>query len=274
VLNIRMRASKEVRRRKSSDGVARRLHISGAEGICRDAEAGRVVEGYIRRAMEHSRGRPDRIDIAIERLVGRPRAIRALPVRTVFCGSPRTAQGHIRKILGAAGVSERAVDSALKIVFGDETMRGAAVVRAVSGERADPDRKRGIRASRLGIGGSAAVSLGRELGKQGIDIPTVVEAIVLASKVASCPQVVAELCVSDDPDYTTGYVSAWALGYVRIPHIKRKGDRRGGRVFFVEDDAEVNGVTLYLERRPVVVSRISECYGVCSIDEIIGQHHI
>jgi 6-carboxyhexanoate--CoA ligase len=274
VLSIRMRASKRAGRGKRSDCVANGLHISGAEGIWCYEDAERIVGGYISRAMHHSRGRPDRIDITIERVAERPKIIRALPVRTILCGSPRTARGHIRKILQAERVSKKAVDRAMKIVFDDETMRGAALVRAGSGLRVDPDKKRGVRASRLGIGKAAEVSLGRELARQGIYIPTVIEAIVLASKVASCPQVVAELCVSDDPDYTTGYVSTRRLGYLRIPHIKRKGDRKGGRVFFVDDDSEVSVVAEYLERKPVVVKRVSECCEVCSIDEIIGQHPI
>jgi 6-carboxyhexanoate--CoA ligase len=269
-----MRASKGARKSNRPGCPANGLHISGAEGICRDADAERVVGEYIRRAMEHSRGRPDRVDITIERLAEKPKKIRALPVRTILCGSPRVAQGHIRKILRGQEISEKAVNGAMKIVFGEEAMRGAALIRAGSGRRVDQDKRRGMRASRLGIGRAAELSLCRALARLGIQIPTVVEAIVLASKVASCPYVVAELCVSDDPDYTTGYISTRRLGYLRIPHIKKKGDRNGGRIFFVDDNAEVSVVAEYLERRPVMVARISECRGVCSVDEIIGQHHI
>lgn len=278
MVSIRMRASRRAGNKKASgksgDNFSREVHISGAEGMYGDDDVKRVVREYIGRATGHSRGRPDRIDITIERVAERPRLLRALPVKTLRCGTPRMAGKYIRKMLTAAGVSGRAVNKGMGIVFGDDTMRGAAIIYAGSGKRVEPDKKRGVRASMLGISRSAAVSLGRALRGQGIHTATVVEAVVLASKVASCPYVLAELCVSDDPDYTTGYVATRKLGYVRIPRIKRKGEKKGGRVFFVDDGAVVGGVTEYLEKRPVLVNRISECGGVHSIDEVIGKHHI
>ena len=48
------------------------------------------------------------------------------------------------------------------------------------------------------------------------------EALMLASKAASWPDVIAEVCISDDPDYTTGYIASKELGYLRIPNIKRE----------------------------------------------------
>ena len=278
MVSIRMRASGRAGNKKASgksgDNVSSEVHISGAEGMYGDDDVKRIVREYIGRATGHSRGRPDRIDITIERVVERPRLIRALPVKTLICGTPRTAGKHIGKMLTAAGVSWRAVNKGMGIVFGDDTMRGAAIIDAGSGKRVEPDKSRGVRASRLGISRSAAVSLGRALRRQGIHTATVVEAIVLASKVASCPYVLAELCVSDDPDYTTGYVATRKLGYVRIPHIKRKGEKTGGRVFFVEDGTSMDALTEYLEKKPVLVNRISGCAGLRSIDEVIGQHHI
>jgi 6-carboxyhexanoate--CoA ligase len=84
---------------------------------------------------------------------------------------------------------------------------------------------------------------------------------VLASKVASAGGVLAELCVSDDPDYTTGYLACRKLGYLRIPNIKRAGSRRGGRVFFIKGDADLNGVISYLEEKPVLVTAASGING-------------
>jgi 6-carboxyhexanoate--CoA ligase len=278
MVSIRMRASRSAGNRKASgnsgNDVCREVHISGAEGIYGDDDVNCIVDRYIRRAANHSRGRPNRIEITIERVADKPRLIRTLPVRTVRCGSPRMAGEYIRKMLAAIGVSGRAINNGIGVVFGGDTMRGAAIVDAGSGKRVEPDKKRGLRASRLGISKSAAALLGRALRRQGIHTATVVEAIVLASKVASCPHVVAELCVSDDPDYTTGYVATRELGYVRIPHIKRKGERQGGRVFFVDEGAVVEAVAEYLEKKPVLVNRISECCGIRSIDEVVGRHHI
>ncbi len=100
---------------------------------------------------------------------------------------------------------------------------------------------------------------------------TVKEALILASKVAACRQVTAELCVSDDPEYTTGYVSSGRHGYVRIPHIKKKGEKKGGRVFFLEEDADIGSVIGFLEKTPVIINSLSPCYGVRTINEIIDS---
>jgi 6-carboxyhexanoate--CoA ligase len=279
-----MRASKEKRGRTSAFGAHRpcpagenagsaEIHISGAEGIYDDSETMKVVREYIERALTHTRGEPDRITITIEKVKGRAKMIPSLPVTTLKCTSPSEAERHIRSLLGAAGVSDAAVNEALYVVGKDEAMRGASIVLAGTGRRVESNKARGVRASRLGISASAARKLSRQLAGEGIDTTTVKEAIILASKVASCLQVVAELCVSDDPDYTTGYVSSGTCGYVRIPRIKRKGSRKGGRVFFVAEDADIPFVKECIERKPVVINSVGECRGVRSIDEILNNRY-
>jgi 6-carboxyhexanoate--CoA ligase len=141
----------------------------------------------------------------------------------------------------------------MRIVTGRAAMHGAALVLGESAVRAEPDRRRGVRVSRLGILGEEERRLSRRLARQGINTTTVKEALVLASKVASCPHVLAELCVSDDPDYTTGYVASKRFGYVRIPCIKKTGSSGGGRVFFIREGADVIRIVSYLERTPVIL---------------------
>lgn len=272
MVSIRMRASGRIKKKggnKSSD-----LHISGAEGIYERGSIGEIVDGYVRRALTHPRGRPDRIEIKIERITTMPKKIRSLPLKTVICRSTQAAQRHIRNLLFSAGVTETAIKTALKVVYGERTMRGASLISAGSGRRIEPDRDRGVRASRLGIDRGAASILSHELKREGIDSETIREALVLASKVACCEEVIAELCVSDDPDYTTGYVSSRKFGYVRVSHIKRKGDRRGGRVFFVRDNAVRERVISFLEKKTVLIDEVSQCLGVFPIDEIIGNCYI
>jgi 6-carboxyhexanoate--CoA ligase len=127
-------------------------------------------------------------------------------------------------------VSDEAVEAAFEVVRGASVMRGAALIAATEGNRLEPDPKRGVRTSRLGIEKRARSALARGLARHGINTITVKEALALASKVLSLKDIIAELCVSDDPDYTTGYVATRRLGYVRIPEIKKKGSPRGGRV--------------------------------------------
>ncbi len=249
-------------------------HISGAETLVASktylpAEASRMV----RRAESHPRGMPDRIIVTVERILGSPREISALPLATLDCRSPAEARRSAEMMLLHCGVSRPAIRSAFGLLRSPLVMRGACLMRAETGARCEPDPLRGVRASRLGLAPEAGRRLAQRLGRRGINTDTVRDALTLASKVSSCPGIVAEICVSDDPGYTVGYVASPSLGYVRIPSLKRTSDRRGGRVFFVKEDADLPAVVSYLEQTPVLVTRPGRCRGELSLDELIGRHH-
>lgn len=249
------------------------MHISGAEGLCALADIQKRVEEYISRAFTHPRGKPDAVVVTIEKLKQKPKRIKSLPVSTLECRTPSEAKKFIVRMLRSLGIAEKAIKKGIETVYAVTTMRGASLITAKAGKRVEPDTARGLRTSRLGISKEAHKTLSLRLEKQGINSTTVKEALILASKVAVCPQVIAELCVSDDPTYTTGYVASRQYGYVRIPHIKRKGYRRGGRVFFVTDDADIISATVFLEKKLVMVHRISSCQGILSEDEIFNRNN-
>lgn len=252
----------------------REIHISGAEGICSDKERPKIVEGYIERALTHPRGEPDTIVISIERITQKPKTIPALPVTTLACDSPAEAMEYINQILSTIRISKTAIKNGLKVLSADNPMRGASVIRSHSGRRVEPDRERGVRASRLGITKAAEKVLFLRLKKEGINNTTVKEALILASKVVSCRHVAAELCISDDPDYTTGYIASKSLGYIRVPNIKMRGRKTGGRVFFVHEHADVNSVVEFMEKTAVMINKASIIYGIKSADEILDRHNI
>ncbi|MEW6109887.1 MAG: 6-carboxyhexanoate--CoA ligase [Nitrospirota bacterium] len=268
--NIRMRASK-----KGGSKVTRsdEIHISGAEGIYEDHYIARIVEDYTNRALNHPKGRPDRIIITLEEIKQKPKLIKSLHVKTLKCGSPAEARVIIREFLSFLNISDAAIKSALRVLGSGHTMRGASLIRALSGRRVEPDMERGIRVSRLGISKTSDKILTLKLKHHGLNNTTVKEAIILASKVASFEQALAEVCVSDDPDYTTGYIASRKSGYIRIPHIKNKGNRRGGRVFFIEEDADVDSAITFLEKTPVMINKVSECNGIFKTDEIINSYN-
>ncbi len=282
--NIRMRASKKAANSKERKAKTSKplpspqfltpdIHISGAEGICFEGDIQEIVQKYIDRAITHPRGRPDSIVITIEELKKPLKSITALPIVTVKCGSSSRAEAIIGKLLAESGVSIKAITSSLAVLKNKEPMRGASMVRASSGRRVEPDTQRGIRASRFGIARPADKTLTAELSKLNINTQTVKEALILASKVASCRDIVAEVCISDDPDYTTGYVASAALGYVRIPHIKKKRDKSGGRVFLIKEGADIRTVIQYLEKSAVIIDSIKSCSGEQTIDEILDRSH-
>ncbi len=246
------------------------IHISGAEGIYESSEIFGTVKKYIQRALRHPKGQADRIVITIEVIHEKPESLSSLPVVTVTCDTPVEGRKIINRILYALGISKTAVNTALSILR-KGAMRGAAIIDAKSGLRLEPDRERGVRASRLGISKSALKRLGSGLARCGINTDIVREAVILASKVAASREVIAELCMSDNPDYTTGYIASQRFGYARIPNIKHRGSSNGGRAFFVGEAADVKKMIDYLERTPVIIDSISPCRGVTGIDEIIDR---
>jgi 6-carboxyhexanoate--CoA ligase len=198
--------------------------------------------------------------------------IPALPVTTVSCRSTSGGGNIMKKILYSLDISNLAVDRA-QALFTKGNMRGASLISSEKGVRLEPDQERGVRVSRLGIDKKARNFLAVRLSRHGINTDTVKEALILASKVVSAKDIIAEVCISDDPGYTTGYVASGKYGYLRIPHMKRKGSKSGGRAFFVKEGTQTEAIIKYLERVPVIVNTVSSCRGVKTIDEIIDHTH-
>lgn len=244
-----MRASKN----RSQKLKAYEMHISGAEGIYDDLEISRIVKEYAERALSHPRGKPDKVVITIEEIKQKPKRVPILSVTEMKCNSPDAAKVIATQTLANIGISKKAINSAFRILTAPKTMRGAALILKESGIRMEPDRERGVRVSRLGIEKTTEKNLSKRLSKMKINVVAVKEALMLASKVASCPDVIAEICISDDPDYTTGYIASKEFGYLRMPNIKNQGGMHGGRVFFVKENANIESVIDYLEKIPAIL---------------------
>lgn len=142
----------------------------------------------------------------------------------------------------------RAVSQLLSL---PESMRGAMLVDMRTGQRLDQWGQRGVRVSRMSFADeTAAITALNTAGYSGVHLE---EALVLASKVLSAPGVVGELCISDDPDYTTGYVS-YGNTYHRLHHMKPVGSPLGGRLFFVDATADIAAIKKYLETTVTLVN--------------------
>lgn len=246
MISIRMRASKTKNRREH--------HISGAEGIYEKSAISKIVKAYTERALNHPRGKPDKIVISIEDVKQKPKKAGILPVKNLKCSSSDEARNIISQALANVGVSKRAVKNAFRILTSTKTMRGASLILQESGTRMEPDKERGVRVSRLGIKKPDEKKLSKMLSRIKINTDTVKEALLLASKTASYPDIIAEICISDDPDYTTGYISSKEFGYLRIPNIKNRGEMHGGRVFFVKEGVNIKMMIDYLEKIPVIMA--------------------
>ncbi|KWT86767.1 6-carboxyhexanoate--CoA ligase [Candidatus Magnetominusculus xianensis] len=244
-------------------------HISGAEGIYNEGLIGDNTIALIHRALNHSRGKPDSITVTIEKIDCVVMKISTLPITTCRISDEMAARGAVHALLTCAGISAEAVSAALNIIEGASQLGGAALVESTTGERLDLESPGGIRVSRFGIEDKAiAEFIAADAGL--VRQTRVLEAVVLASKTASCEGVSAELCISDNPDYTTGYVSSREMGYIRIPHIKREGDAKGGRVLFIERGADINALTDYLRHTPVMIDKFGGINGIKELHELTG----
>ena len=236
-------------------------HISGAERIVPEKKIQEITAEIVGRALTHERGRPDTINISIESIDSREIvSLPALPITTIEV--PGHSKGRERAIdeLARAGVSEAAARSALAAITAGaaapgRNMRGAMIMDAVTGERLEPDRLRGIRTRHVDYGECFLPELVALLRERGLDGTHIKEALALATKIANAPFSVAELCISDDPGYVTGYVASKEHGYVRITRLKEPGDPYGGRTFFVDGSRfELGKYIGYMREAPMLIT--------------------
>lgn len=220
-------------------------HISGAERIVKLEEVGAIAQSLADRALHHSKGTADFINITVDLIPPEKITyIDCLKVEEHKTSSISESHQLATDLLQGPNISETAVLKAIFLLKSlDKSMRGAMLVDAITGERLDIGN-RGVRVSHMDSFDSYALG----------DNEHMREALVLASKVQSADGIVGELCWSDDPDYTVGYVACNGV-YHRIPNMKELGSNIGGRVFFVRSDIDSESVIEYLERAPVLVQR-------------------
>jgi len=252
--SIRMRASIDNR------------HVCGAERIVPEERVGRTVQDLISRAMQRG-SRPDQTTVAIDAIdAAAIRTHASLDLVTLSAPDPTSSRALASRILQTAGVSATAVQTAMELIGkgaapSGANMRGAMIMDAVTGERLEPDQERGIRASRFDWTDAALEQISGRLADIGLNHHRTREALALATKVAHAPGVIAELCWSDEPDYTAGYIAARNFGYIRFPNLKQKNDFHGGRAFFVSPvRPDLAALIHYLEKTSVLIDRV----GICS----------
>jgi 6-carboxyhexanoate--CoA ligase len=134
------------------------------------------------------------------------------------------------------------------------------IMDAQTGERLEPDPERGVRASRFDWSDETKEKIRELLAGIGLTHFRTIEALALATKVAHAPGMVAELCWSDDPEYTAGYVASLTTGYVRFPCLKEQGDEKGGRAFFVRrEETDMDSLIRYLQTEAVLMVDAGAC---------------
>lgn len=241
-------------------------HLSGAEALVpreRVRAATRAMLGRALAAGVAAGVEADFVQVTVERVeADRVVGIASLPVVTARVADAAQARRLAVDLLAASGVAPAVAEAALDLLAGGPgpggaVMRGAAVMEAASGRRLEPDPARGVRTSRVDLDPAARRRLLAALRRRGVEGRRPLEALVLASK-GAWAGTLAEVCISDDPGYTTGFVASPRCGYVRLPFLKEAGSPLGGRVFFVNEDvaADMNGYVARLEEVPAMVTRV------------------
>ncbi|QIZ08406.1 6-carboxyhexanoate--CoA ligase [Priestia megaterium] len=243
--SVRMRASKNGAHEHGGK------HISGGEQISTYGNLKNAVNVLLEKALTHSRGNPDFMQIQFE-LIDEPiTRLKPLHIVTNEVESVEEGQSIARNLLEKAGVPRESIEKAYKQITEYSGLRGAILFDIRSGIRIDDRNEKGVRVSRMDW-----LTTNFEKWADYNTMPRsqrVKEALILATKVNVHPATVAELCWSDDPEYITGYVASKRLGYQRITRLKRYGDERGCRIFFVDGLSDLHSYINYLEKQPIFV---------------------
>ena len=232
-------------------------HISGAERILREDEVEQELINVYRRAITHERGKPDFINFKIEE-IDEDEIIykKRLKINQHHVDSKEEGLNLAKELLKENSVSEESAEKGIQSILDlEDSIHGAMLIDKDSGERLDDKGIRGVRVT--GIASADITKYKESLKNDGREGLHLEEALILASKIASCKGIVAELCWSDDPSYVIGYVGT-KENYERIPILKDKGNPVGGRVFFVDanqlnDDYTLDDLIAYLEKQVVLI---------------------
>ena len=230
--SVKMRASKAS------------FHVSGAERLLPVEEIPSSVSALAERALHHGLGTADFINIKVEEVEeAAVRHLPALPVSARPCQTVEESFRMMRQLLDELNITNP--ETVMQLLREARPMRGAMLYDIATGQRLEPDPERGIRVTNMDAAGTGGCSSTKNHFR---------EALVLATKVAHTPGMLAELCISDDPEYVTGYLASLAHGYIRLTPLKTAGDSHGGRVFLFDSRlGDPEEAIRFLEKEIVIV---------------------
>lgn len=236
-----------IKMRSSKDG----NHISGAESIIDEVNLEKAVTQLIKRALNHSKGKAENINIKIEELdENKINYLDPLQVTTVEVGNHIQGLECVKSLLNKLDIDDKKTSDILEIFKEASNMRGSILLDINSLGRLEADKERGIRATYMDFENPNTDRLAKECGYN----THFIEALALATKVINCPYIIGEICYSDDPNYTAGYVASKKYGYVRFPHLKELGDESGGRIFLYDSSLDnVQSCIDYIEKSKTII---------------------
>ena len=202
-------------------------HISGAERILREDEIEEELINVYRRAITHERGKPDFINLKIEK-IDEDNIIykKRLNINEHHVESKEEGLDLAKELLMDNAVSEESAEMTIQNLQDlEESMHGAMLIDKDTGDRIDNKGIKGVRVT--GIASADITEYQESLkndGREGLHL---------------------------------GYVGT-KDNYERIPILKDEGNPIGGRAFFVDtnqlnDDYTLDDLIDYLENQIVLI---------------------
>ncbi|WP_044894314.1 6-carboxyhexanoate--CoA ligase [Bacillus alveayuensis] len=226
-------------------------HISGGEKLARFEDLQENALYLMQKAFTHARGTPDFFQLKVEAISEPIQFIPPLQPKWHDVKTVSKGRQLAKHFLSQCGIGDSVIEQSFVELEQNYHVRGAIVIDVHTGRRIDDRENRGIRVTRFDWDPNSYKKWLKEESTK--DNARMKEAIALATKVCSHEATVAELCWSDDPDYTTGYVASPNFGYQRISPLKELGDEQGGRIIFVDLKEDLESYLSFLEKTPVLI---------------------
>ena len=230
-------------------------HLSGSERIVREKELEIKAEELFKRSCKKN---PDFISVKIEPIQEKPLVVeKTIPIIDFKFKSVEEANKKAVDILfKETGIDKERLKELIEIIHSGaapdrDNMRGAMIVNQ-NGERIELDQYRGVRTTTVDFLDRDTVV--KKAISKGYTERTV-DAVALVTKNMFHPDIIAEYCISDEPDYTTGYV-ANKKNYYRLFPLKEKGNPKGGRIYFVKNTTKIEDLYKFLQKKPVIIKDI------------------
>ncbi len=226
--SIKMRASKND------------IHISGCERIVKKIDLEKITKSLLLRGLNHSRGEADFLNIKVEKInIDEILFLKPLKVRVCEVDSVSSGYLKIREILKTIGDFD--ADEVLNLLKNTSDMKGAILLDIYTFKRLEDTG--GIRVSYMDY-------VDTDFSDEKNHFR---EALCLSTKAMAAKAIVGEVCISDDPDYITGYVST-KDEYIRITKLKELGDNRGVRIFLFDSKRDSLENTIdFLKNKKVLI---------------------
>lgn len=240
--SIKMRASRQ--------GV----HVSGGERIATGSGIRHVVQELLDRPSDF-----DFMNIKIQKIQNLKYIEKTLDIRMFSFQDHVQANRFAAELISShTGIDLQVVQGYIQMVHagaGEDgnVMRGAMLVDT-AGARRESDTNRGVRTTCVDFEDRERVL--QKLLPAGFTHRTA-DALAIATKNLHSNDILAEYCVSDDPSYLFGYVALKGT-YIRIFPVKERGNPKGGRIYFIRSDTDIDRLYRYLEEECVIIRDIGE----------------